>query len=74
MKYYKTRQETKLERQQRQKLHSIFSGYELDIIIIALTWMENEINKFPDKQAEFGPDLTIKVKDIEPIKEFIRYG
>ena len=73
MRFNRTRQELKIEREQRQKLRAILGVDALDIIIIALQWMEDELNQFPDKAMEFGR-LKIRASDIEPIKEFLRYG
>ena len=71
MKYYKQKQQTTLE---REKLHAILGDKAIDIILIALEWAKHELNQFPDRQQEFGPELTIKATDIEPIAEFLRYG
>lgn len=74
MRYYKTRQELKLQREQRQTIHAILGEQTVDTILIALQWMENELSLMPDKQMEFGRELTVKASEIEPIKEFLRYG
>ena len=74
MKTYRTRQEIALEREQRKTIHTILGEQTIDTILIALEWMKQELNKFQDKQAEFGPELTVKATDIEPIKDFLRYG
>jgi hypothetical protein len=68
------KQKQKHEQNKAKKLYEIFSDRELDILLISLNQMENELASFPDKKMEFGPDLIINMREIEPIKDFVRYG
>lgn len=51
----------------------VFSEDEKCILHLALTMMQEELNKFLDKKCEYG-DMTVSVNDIEQLKEYLNYG
>lgn len=51
----------------------VFTHDEKCVLLLALEHLQTEIDKFIDKKYEFG-DTTISSKDVEQLKEFLKYG
>jgi len=55
------------------KLKQILDKHERTVLLLALDALQRELDQFLDKKTEYGT-FSLRATDIEPLKEYLRYG